>query len=1649
VDGAESGVAQIRVVGWPVPEAYLWFILRDRQPVREGEWITAYSIDRLSIEEPLSKFGEALKAKNYDEMKNTVAELYEARLNRTLWQIVYEFDRERAEAALEHLRQRYGEPENRLWERRDELYLTWLAFRLADEFADYLKSGAGRGFKAKEEFGDLLALGRWLPVDLAPLFWLRLVGDAEGEAEFRAAWVTAVNKWFEGMAAPYSPKKPAVARKAVELFNAFVGAAFKYEELFPPPPPKPAEAKREAVKPETVKPAEAAKPEAKPTEAKPVVKVEERGLRREAEKPVAKPEAVTAEAKRPEVAKPETALEAAKPAETAKPETAVKPAKPEAKPAQKPTVEVEGRGLRRDVEKVTAKPEIKPTEVKKPEAVKPAEPTAEAVERGLRREEKPKAPIADVIPERVEAVEYLVQRFGVVLDVEAAFKAKDFVVAKVKAQLEKVAAREPEFAHVLAEVAEHVLSSFGRLMASPNAARHVHEALFRYFEGYQTRDGELLFARIERTVREAVRRAEEAGIPDAEYRIKQFVLWLIKQLEEAGERYRRDALKGIYTVEKALRVTAFAGFSAAALYSVYHGLYSEAVVSSVATAVALADVGRFKEAVEYVQKAAKALYEAAREVFEKVKVTVQHLVELFIEAVARALAWIDEHKAYLFLRAAVTAGAIALSTALNIWGLVELEKLAYAASAPFVAGLAETGEKVAERFRVVVERYEEWKIDENTIDGVLKASLRGERPHKALQELARSGNLPPPLAKLKEALEKVKDEAVQDAAVVVTLVLYKTLVKNAKAYGEWAELYRWARGLVKEQEFTVSVGDIEMLREAHRRLEEVAEEVLEELNSVLALYDAPHSRDLYEKLKPHLEVDIEKAEELAEAKRDELSKYSNANMGTKAYASLLSVARGGIYGHTAMLFMVEGALADIVMSAPMTAYEKARKIAGKRGETVNPSRSREGAKTWKIAEGRGGVVEPARVKAAGWEDRAASVLLRFLIGYGEADLKFRPVEKRGKKGHVERGFQVFRAYGGVEAFVGELWIGKSTALFNANKEELGRLVEEAKKTAPDLSGLDKAPQYLEWRTTDVTTSGGRIEAGTVHLWQLRWYFSLLGEEESFFGRDSVTKEGIKHFVTAYWPREREDKILRESRWLESLLNQQVESWRELVDAIDWSWVLKRVEELAGALKPWIGPESVDAEKRKVLVRRMLGELALFVHFAEARRGMDDDRWREERAKRLAKAVEALSGGRIEGNHANELAELIIRYAESRREYVENSINVFAGKLAIVFKEDEEKVKGEVWGVVDFILSNMYCLARDCARDEVVRKFVAPALELIMLDKALNNEFDREKALLIFGEMYATALAGDGTVGRRNVMLAVGGELGGGAALLRLATLHLLNQLLSKELKFDVRIYVSRGVYNIAARSENAAKFMRLLAVSAPSAGGGYLSDKFNEFMKETQVEVQLDNIRQTERYVVADLIISVGSAAVKYNVYLRKDYILLRFYSTDRRRVELATLLLRHAGVSAEVKKEGGRDVWYVEATTDRLAAGCKELRDAVRKVVEEALKNGRVDEKKARRWLEKLEKGMAVWEGKKFEMRLVKGALVVSFSSADRESLEEVAREFKAMGLVEGVHFTVKWSGRRGRVYLLTEGVRRLKWVSDTRRRGAEAEGRGVPQIP
>jgi len=152
--------------------------------------------------------------------------------------------------------------------------------------------------------------------------------------------------------------------------------------------------------------------------------------------------------------------------------------------------------------------------------------------------------------------------------------------------------------------------------------------------------------------------------------------------------------------------------------------------------------------------------------------------------------------------------------------------------------------------------------------------------------------------------------------------------------------------------------------------------------------------------------------------------------------------------------------------------------------------------------------------------------------------------------------------------------------------------------------------------------------------------------------------------------------------------------------------------------------------------------------------------------------------------------------------------------------------------------------------------------------------------------------------------------------------------------------------------------------------------------------------------------------------------------------VELAARLLRLAGVSAEVKKEGvsDRDKWYVIGYTDMLAAGHEGLRKALAEIVREAVARGWVDEKKAERWLKKLERGLVLKEG--WPMYLVKlkdGALMLRFSSTDRDSIEREKQRLENMGLEEGKHFTVKMpeGGERGYVSILRKGLERAARLS------------------
>jgi hypothetical protein len=202
------------------------------------------------------------------------------------------------------------------------------------------------------------------------------------------------------------------------------------------------------------------------------------------------------------------------------------------------------------------------------------------------------------------------------------------------------------------------------------------------------------------------------------------------------------------------------------------------------------------------------------------------------------------------------------------------------------------------------------------------------------------------------------------------------------------------------------------------------------------------------------------------------------------------------------------------------------------------------------------------------------------------------------------------------------------------------------------------------------------------------------------------------------------------------------------------------------------------------------------------------------------------------------------------------------------------------------------------------------------------------------------------------------------------------------------------------------------------------------------LDIRWEGLRRTPRSLVAaDLTISEAGIAVKYNVYLRKDDILLQFHSADRNRAELAARLLKLVGVSTEVGKEGGRDEWYVIATTDMLAAGREELRKALAEVVKMARDNGWVDEERARRWLEKLERGRMLMEGwPKYYVGLSGGgALDVRCRSANPDGIGRETQRLREMGLEEGRHFAVKIpeGGRDGYVSILKEGLSYAAWLS------------------
>jgi len=892
-----------------------------------------------------------------------------------------------------------------------------------------------------------------------------------------------------------------------------------------------------------------------------------------------------------------------------------------------------------------------------------------------------------------------------------------------------------------------------------------------------------------------------------------------------------------------------------------------------------------------------------------------------VEAVTRVLAWIDGHKAYLFLMTAVAAGVIALSVSLDMWGLIELEKLAYAASlAPFVpAGVKESSRE--EVFKVLREAPDPYERFKEIAKAAIAKNEKLAEPWESLRVLI----LPKPSEE--ERLMRGKayrelDERKKKALFYAVLALeeafgvYKSALKEvAEGLREAVEKREVGEWPFKRVRYVADLGRLIQLAEKE---EATFEKALEVLRKRLNEYAVRHG------LGGLLNVEEGAARKLAEAKQPELSEFGGVNFGVKALAALMAymeyvLGRRGAFGKAARHWLEMGGSAWLLYYTPRTAYNKAIKASAEKPSAVEEMVA-EGLRRLFLKPGADHYSHLVEELTKGGR------LALMLEKEAESSYMFRLYKLEEGGGLKELGIKL--RIEKVGEGVGITYVLELDArwreLFKQELEAAVKAAEELKERWPIE---DRSPYMLSWVTSDVAIAGRGnkrvLVMATSHLWQLAETHALFGWSYVKVPRVSLTLEGPKPQFRAHTSLDRLDEAIKRSAeggWLK-MLGVEAESW--------------------DGLKRWVAghwSEVINAVERRL-------------KDVEAGSGFD-----------LAKALEELKGLKSKLND-----------------------------------------------------------------DKTAREVMAPALLLIQAERLGVNE----TTLRYLGAVASGAISGDGYVSAamKRIELASGERE---IALLWGAALA------AHGIKAEVK--GAGGAFQVAASGGGAARLAGLYFLFGPPLLEGderIINHKLAEAvgLGAEGLNIRWEELRRTESgLVAADLTISALVATVKYNIYLRGHDILLQFHSADRNRAELAARLLKLVGVSTEIGKVGSRDEWYVWATTDRLAARREELRKALAEIVRKAVENGWVEAEKAERWLRKLERGRMLKEGwPKYEIGLAKGALVVRFGSTSPASVERETQRLRDMGLVEGVHFTVKMpeSGKMGYVSILKEGLERAAWLS------------------
>jgi Fe2+ transport system protein FeoA len=545
---------------------------------------------------------------------------------------------------------------------------------------------------------------------------------------------------------------------------------------------------------------------------------------------------------------------------------------------------------------------------------------------------------------------------------------------------------------------------------------------------------------------------------------------------------------------------------------------------------------------------------------------VERLAELFVEALTRVLAWVDAHKASL-LAAAVAAGLIALSAAVNLWGLIELGALAHAASLMPFAALGGV---------------------EYSREDALKLLKGAPDPYKKFLEVAREANAGRiGLAEPWESLRRLIAPRPSEERRLVSGKAYGELDERGKralfyavlALEEALGVYRAASrraGRLEEAVRKEEVGEPPLKRAVYvpdlGRLERLAEEedafekALRVLRERLNEYAVKHD------LRNLLDVKENTARELAEAEHREFSKYSGVSFGVKAYAALMAYREGalgrrGAYGTAAKYWLEEGGSARLLYYAPITAYVKAKKARAERPAAVEgmvaealrrlflrPGADRYSRFVEELTKGGKLALELER------EAEKSLVFRLFRLEEGG-----NPVELEGVRLRIEK---VGEGEGVGRAYFLELDV-RWRELFEHELKMVEKAAEELRDRWPVE---DPLPYMLGWSASDVSIGGGKNERelrmSSSHLWQVAETKVLFGWSDAVGLRMSLTLEGPKLQLYVHAPLSRLDGAIKRSAglavgrsaeggWLSKLgveagswdgLKRQVaERWRGVVD----------------------------------------------------------------------------------------------------------------------------------------------------------------------------------------------------------------------------------------------------------------------------------------------------------------------------------------------------------------------------------------------------------------------------------------------------------------------------------------------------------------------